>query len=232
MDIWLVRVITLGLVVCHAMAPWLFRARESYEREVGSFGGGMAIAYVFLHLIPELGETHQVIGDRIYFIILFGFVLFYGLDRGFPFSRRGAERGEDSFVFGLRLGMVTVYNLLIVFTLGEQLPGTWSLAAVYFIALALHVVSLDHGLHEQFGDARATSSAVFLVASVIAGGVLSSLLEPPERVVDLMTALVAGFVLFNVFKEELPEGREAHFGWFGSGVLFFLGVHVAVTGLA
>jgi len=62
---------------------------------MGSFAGGISVAYVFLHLLPEVSEGDvrlaEVLGDRIavtplvdlgiFLVALTGFTLFYGLER-------------------------------------------------------------------------------------------------------------------------------------------------------
>ena len=45
---------------------------ESHEHQFGSFGGGMAAWYVFVHLFPELDAGHDFIGDRIDGVVLIG----------------------------------------------------------------------------------------------------------------------------------------------------------------
>ena len=37
-------------------------------------------------------------------------------------------------------------------------------------------------------------------------------------VVSLLTAFLAGSILLNVFKEELPSNRHSSFGWFTVGL--------------
>ncbi|MEP6464517.1 MAG: hypothetical protein ABJC62_14150, partial [Frankiaceae bacterium] len=65
------------------------------ERALGSFAGGLAVSYVFLHLLPELAEGNEAIGEAldnvvrpapltdlaIFAIALAGFLLFFSLER-------------------------------------------------------------------------------------------------------------------------------------------------------
>ena len=54
-----------------------------------SMAGGASIAYVFVHLLPELDERNEVLDPSLlssfehhaYLVALFGFVLFYGIER-------------------------------------------------------------------------------------------------------------------------------------------------------
>jgi hypothetical protein len=57
-----------------------------------SIGGGVSVAYVFVHLLPELAESQEVIAEAIgeglavlenhvYVVALLGLAAFYGLER-------------------------------------------------------------------------------------------------------------------------------------------------------
>ncbi|MFC6725906.1 hypothetical protein ACFQE1_16345, partial [Halobium palmae] len=70
-----------------------------------SFGGGVSVAYVFVHLLPELGEGAGAVSDlialgflerHVYLVAMVGFVAFYGLERVAARSSGGrGERDDD-----------------------------------------------------------------------------------------------------------------------------------------
>ena len=72
-------IFSLIIAACHIFAPQLFRLLKKREAFVGSFGGGMAVAYVFVVLLPELDKGHELLGRFIFFLALISFILFYGL---------------------------------------------------------------------------------------------------------------------------------------------------------
>ncbi|WP_219412531.1 hypothetical protein [Pseudonocardia nigra] len=95
------------------------------ERATGSFAGGLAVAYVFLHLLPEIAEGNEAIGEAlsdvlrptplldlgIFLVALAGFTAFYGLER---LAQRGSAAGEPTAgVYWLHLGSFMIYNALI-----------------------------------------------------------------------------------------------------------------------
>ena len=49
--------------------------------------------------------------------------------------------------------------------------------------------------------------------------------------VALLTALLGGSILLNVFKEEIPTGRRSSFGWFLAGLVLYATLLAAVTAL-
>ncbi len=63
LGIWLALPIALVLVGFHLLAPRIRRLRFPGEAATVSFAGGVAASYVFLHLLPELAEGNQAVGE-------------------------------------------------------------------------------------------------------------------------------------------------------------------------
>src|SRR3954471_12817209 len=88
-------VVAVVLAALHLAAPHIRRLPLVPERATGSFAGGLAVAYVFLHLVPEIAEGNEAIGAAlsdvveptplvdlgIFLVALAGFAAFYGLQR-------------------------------------------------------------------------------------------------------------------------------------------------------
>jgi hypothetical protein len=99
-----------------------------------SFGGGISVAYVFVHLLPEVEAGGKAVSDwlglaflehHVYLVALAGFVVFYGLERlakragSHRSSSDGDREREDDpsgGVFWVHIGSFTVYNLLVGYT--------------------------------------------------------------------------------------------------------------------
>jgi hypothetical protein len=76
---WGIPLFALVLGAAHVIAP-RFRRLIRYPERQQAFGGGLSVAYAFLHLIPSLDASDGVVGPRIHLTALLGFVVFYGLD--------------------------------------------------------------------------------------------------------------------------------------------------------
>ena len=188
---------------------------------MGSFSGGAASAYVFLHLFPEIETKHARIGDNIYALVLVGFVFLFSLDTLVATARPGVENRTR---FLIRLGFTALYDLLLAFTMSEQLPLSPGTALAYTMALGLHVIMVDLALIEGFGPEHQAWGRFVLAGAVLLGWVLSALTDAPEVVLDVLTALMAGFIVFTVFGEEVPKDRGIRLRWFviGTGLYFLL----------
>lgn len=74
---------------------------------------------------------------------------------------------------------------------------------------------------------------MILAGALLLGWLLAPLFAPTQTlVVTLMTALLGGSILLNVFKEELPEARRSSFTWFLVGSCFYAGLLVLITALS
>ncbi len=96
-----------------------------------SFAGGVSVAYVFVHLLPELAEHQETFRRRAeeagflaglerhtYLIALAGLAAFYGLDRlartsALREARAGREKQPTRGTFWLHLGSFAFYNVLV-----------------------------------------------------------------------------------------------------------------------
>ncbi|SFR61927.1 hypothetical protein [Halogeometricum limi] len=204
-----------------------------------SLGGGVSVAYVFVHVLPELTEHHQTLtaGERtastflgtvdshaVFLAALFGFVAFYGLEQFVRRSRRRPDGAPDESgtrtstgVFWLHVGSFAAYNALVGYLLvHRETAGAWSLA-FYVTAMAVHFAVNDVSLREHH---RATYDRVgrWVLAGAIASGVVAGLfVDVSETILGLLFAALAGGILLNAIKEELPTDRESRFWAFGLG---------------
>jgi hypothetical protein len=246
---------TVVLAALHLLAPRIRKLPLVPERVTASFAGGVAVAYVFLHLIPELGrgslELRELFGETaqpsalvelgIFVVALVGLVIFYGLERlarrsrveragrmegGRPTRGAGSQR-----VFYVHLGAFALYNAVITYTLPLNYRTGVAFAVLFTVAMGLHFVLSDRGLEENYGELFDRWPPRLLLAAALAGGwLLAWLFAPTSSItVSLLIAFLAGGVLMNVFKEEIPSGRGGSFGWFMVGTTVYAVLLLGVT---
>lgn len=207
-------IVTAVLALAHSLAPWILKKRARVFYETESFAGGMAAAYVFLHLLPEIDVRHDFFGDRIYIAVLAGFALFYGSEVA---VNTWSTSGRHSFA--LRLLLTLTYSMLIGYTLGEQLPADIWATILFSIAIGLHFITVGNGLHRHFKETYLAWRTPWLLAlSTLAGSALSWFTGGSEATIDMITATIVGFMLFIVIRDEIPDTRSVRFRWFVSGM--------------
>lgn len=232
-----------GLAAVHLFAGVVGDLEMIPRSEWLSLAGGVSVAYVFVHVLPAIQvasrtvETSTVLlsslEHHVYLVSLLGFGSFYGLERfvqtagasdGPGRSPDGAEPG----VFWLHLGSFAVYNALVGYLLvHREVPGVVSLL-LYAVAMALHFVVNDAGLREHHGRMYHAYGRWLLAAAVLGGLVVGLATEVSEPVVSVLFAFLAGGVILNVIKEELPNERRSRFRAFALGAGGYTAVLLAV----
>lgn len=205
-----------------------------------SGAGGVAVAYVFLHVLPELaahGETlaglaggSLLAGEQIvYTVALAGLAAFYGLERAIKQARRrGGDGAPAGPVYRLHLASFAVYNALVGYLLVHREESGWVSLGLYALAMALHFVTTDFGLLEDHRQRWRRGGRWLLAAAVAAGWLLGAVTAVPEAGVALLFAFLAGGVVLNVLKEELPEERQSRFGAFAAGAAGYAALLLAL----
>ncbi|MEW6296616.1 MAG: hypothetical protein AB1671_02600 [Thermodesulfobacteriota bacterium] len=197
-----------------------------------SMAGGVSVAYVFVHLLPELSEHQDVLAGavtqalsflerHVYLVALLGLSTFYGLERLARASRRyrrdaGGPDRTSSTVFWLHIASFGLYNALIGYLLHRVRPGDASLL-FFFLAMALHFVVNDYGLREHHKALYTDYGRRLLAAAVFLGWGIGLLVTLSVVMLAVLMAFLAGGVILNVLKEELPQERESRFGAFAFG---------------
>lgn len=202
-----------------------------------SAAGGVAVAYVFVHLMPELSHHQQTVTGlgyevkflathTVYVVALLGLAIFYGLERAARRSRKHqqAVHQEDvasSQVFLLHMISFSVYNAIIGYLLvHREVPGLRSLL-LFTLAMGLHFFTNDYSLRQDFkARYHRIGRWILAVALLVGWGIgIATTLHP--LVVPILFAFLSGGVVLNVLKEELPEERQSSFWAFFAGVAIY-----------
>ena len=214
--------IAIAFGAIHIFYERLHHLLYKEERIAISFGGGMAVAYIFLHLLPELEKGEQDIGSIAHFVALIGFLLFYGLQR---FAWRVSKNESSKYgglLFYIQLGFSCLYNFLLVYAIPELFEQNLFFVFLYVVAMGFHLMHNDYSLAEKYHHQFNSWGRHVLLGTVVFALVIDILVEPAnELVADILVALLAGSLLFNVFQEELPQPERTSFPWFVSGVVAY-----------
>lgn len=236
---------SLGLAVFLALVHLSARRMaflESIPRsKFLSIAGGVSVAYVFIHILPELKEHQESIAEsaalisylehHAYLIAMLGLVVFYGLEKAVQDSKKMNAEQEDKparSAFWVHISSFFIYNGLIGYLLvhreGEGLVNLF----LYGAAMALHFIVVDFGLREHHKGRYDREGRWVLAAAIVIGWAIGILTEIPEALLALLFAFLSGSIILNVLKEEIPEERKSSFWAFAAGgiayVILLLGV--------
>ena len=198
-----------------------------------STGGGISVAYVFVHLLPELQEHQRVLAEvtagwrgslerHAYLVALIGLVTFHGLESQTLLDRRRRSRvlGDDdagAATFWLSMASFAVYNALIGYLLVDQARKGASDVYVFSTAMGLHFLVNDIGLQDHHRERYRRFGRWVLAMAVLIGAAVGVALSLPASLVAVVVAFLSGGIVLNVLKEELPAERESRFAAFAGG---------------
>lgn len=242
----------LALVLVHLFGPRIrFLSSQPRSRWL-SGAGGASVAYVFVQLLPEIADAQRTIERHVrgalalldrhaYVLALFGLAVFYGLER-MTLTSRAKEAGmatdrpvraKDEPVaagpgaFALSMGSFAVYNVLLGYVLARSERTPLALV-LYALAIAFHFLVTDFGLREHHKQRYDAIGRWILAASVGGGVALGWTMEVPEALVVAILAFLAGGIVLNVLKEELPAERRSRFWAFAAGAGAYAAVLLAL----
>ena len=230
-------IFALGLTFVHLLAGQL-RFLETIPRSRWlSFASGVSVTYVFVHILPELNAAQQDIPDQltdgvtflehhVYLVALLGLVAFYGLERSARVSqrqnrRKGSSEMTTAGVFWIHIASFAAYNALIGYLLIHREETGFLSLLLFFVAMAMHFIVNDFGLRENHKKPYDRIGRWALASAVIVGWAIGTNTQIHRAAVAVLFAFLAGGIVLNVLKEELPEERESRFWAFALGVITY-----------
>ena len=194
-----------------------------------SLAGGISVAYVFVHILPELaehqrevserlseGSAREALGSHVYIVALAGLALFYGLERMLRCSKLDAQKQSDD-IFWNHLGSFALYNFLVGYLLVHRDEQSVQGLALFAFALGVHFIVNDQAFRKDHGRLYDRSGRWLLAVMPMAGWIAGVATEIDPLWLSALFAFLAGSIVLNVLKEELPEDRESRFWAFALG---------------
>ncbi len=234
----------LVFATIHIGIGWLTVLDKTPRSRWLSAAGGISVAYIFLHVLPELAQHRATFAEQlgtseamaesiVYSLALAGLIAFYGLEKAIKPPRARTRRADGTGpprggVFWLHIGSFALYNGIIGYLLlHREEAGPWSLG-IYSTAMALHFITNDFGLRKDHKH-RYDAIARWIIAGAVLGGWgLGLVADLGEVWIAFLFAFLAGGVVLNVLKEELPEERESRFWPFVGAALVYAALLFAV----
>ncbi|MDQ3310582.1 MAG: hypothetical protein M3517_00495 [Actinomycetota bacterium] len=229
-------VVVVLLAAVHVVAPLLTFVELEPRSWMLSAAGGISVAYVFVHLLPEIAEAQAAVEEsssgfvaqferHAYVAALVGLTTFYGLERAAITSRQQRGRGDPveekpttAGAFWVSVLLFGVYNAIIGYLVVRRAENDSTSTLVLFtVALGLHLFVNDLGLRHHHRRRYDQYGRPLLALAILAGWVVGLVTEFSEAVAGLVIALLAGGVVLNVIKEELPSERQSRFLAFAVG---------------
>jgi len=222
--------LSIALALVHLLGGRVSIADPERLRRALSAAGGASVAYVFVLLFPEVSEAALVVGELraeallaeqfVYLVALAGFVSFYGVEV-FVAQYRGESVEDAPLVFWVHVAVFALYSAIIGYLLFHQETQSILGLLFYALAMALHFGVTDYGLRRHHGDAFDGIGRWVLAAGVLVGSAIGLATELAGLRLAMLFGFVAGAIVLNVVKEELPEIDESRFAAFAAGAVIY-----------
>jgi len=130
--------------------------------------------------------------------------------------------------FSIQIGIGWVYTWLIMYSMPESIQRGGFKVVPALVALVLHLIYSDFHFGKEFSKLFDRWGRYILASAPLIGwaGDVFYFQDNPA-VSDLLVALLAGAVIYKLFKHELPDHDKSSFVWFLVGVLVFVGLDIA-----
>lgn len=235
--------LAIGLAAIHAFFSKLTIPTFIPPHKWLSFAGGVSIGFVFLEIFPELSHAQAEIEhaqlpiviyleNHVYLLALLGLAVFYGLDSLVLQSRktnREINRTDNAStaIFWIHISAFAVLNVILGYLLQDLGSHSLYTCILFFTALALHFFIIDHHLYEHHKISYNQRGRWLLVAAVILGMVLGQTAMLDKAGVLVVWSFLAGSIILNVLKRELPDEKESCFMSFIVGAALYTGLLLA-----
>lgn len=199
-----------------------------------SAAGGVAVAYVFVHILPELAERQRRLDEQLaavgteyamFLIGLVGFVVFYGVEHVARIEERESRYEHASW---LHIGSFGLYNAFIGYLLHDQYTEGIGELLTFTVALGLHLAVNEYALqyhHETLYEGR---GQLLLAVSVLVGAVVGYAVDLSFPVRSGLFAFLGGGIMLNAIKEELPDEQRGRVVVFSVGAGLYVLVELLV----
>jgi hypothetical protein len=191
-----------------------FVSQGHIRRRITSFCAGIALSYVFLHLLPELGnmqtELLESLGEEranpwfrehLYIMAFIGLLVFQIVD---TLGRKRTTNTQRAFGYRSETAFFALYTILIGYLIMENAEYDRPVILIS-VALAAHLFGTSLDLAERYGKAFVRRGSYLLAAATVAGMIFAIAGELGERWLMAGLSFLAGGLLINTLKTELPE---------------------------
>ena len=233
-------IMSIGLAFLQAYATRLNISAIVPEHRWFSFAGGVSIGYVFLEIFPELSHVQEELAhstipfmayleNHVYLLALLGLLVFYGLDIWALTSRRLNRERHDidsasSMVFWTHITVFAVLNIIFGYLLQDLSEHSLFRCILFFVAVALHFFIIDHNLREHHKKTYDQKGRWFLTSAIILGALIAQVQNLNEAAISIIWSFLAGSIILNILKRELPDEQKSCFWSFAMGSALYTGL--------
>lgn len=220
------------LAAVHWLVPPVQRLPERIQAWLRSFSGGAGLSYVLLYLLFQLTGSgapaiHALLPltpdarETVFLLLLVAVTATYLVQA--HLSKTPGQR-DDFLGYAL---VFLAYNLLAGAGLVEEAVGNILNLAFYVVAISMHMLANALLLHHLDPGSHHRRWHLALAAMPVAGCAAAAVLAPPEGLLYMALALIAGSTVIQVVRQELPSPESVQPTAFLTGAALYTVVIMA-----
>lgn len=225
----------LCLAAIHLLANQKWLVGLIWHPRFLSFAAGVSFAYVFIDILPTLEIAEPILKETFgfipylnhhaYLMALFGVLFFYGLHASK--SRTPSDRN-----FWLALFGYAVFNFFVGVSFADSTNPDIQPIPLYTTALAMHYFVNDHTLGQEEPGLYQSRARWGLICALFLGYCVGKFTHIPNSLEALVVSFLAGGVLLNVLRYELPKREKVGYPFFVLGSLLYTAIILQIGGVA
>jgi hypothetical protein len=195
-----------------------------------AFASGVSLAYVFIDLLPALEFGQPILQNTFkgilpyldrhaYLFALFGVLFFQGMQ---------SPNKDSSKTFWASMAGYMMFNLFVGASLADEDNPDIHPLFLFAIAMGLHYFVFDHNLRQDHPSFYDSYGRWFLAAALFVGWIIGYFAEIPDPLIAIVVAFMAGGVLYNVMRFEMPQMEKKTNLFFILGALVYASILLKV----
>jgi len=177
-----------------------------------SLSAGALIGGAFLHLLPEASE--EMGSEKLFFIVLVAFVLFFLIEKVFHWRHCHKENCEIHTFGYMNLVGDSLHNFIDGLVIASVFLVDFKLGAITTLAIALHEIPQEIGdfgvlIHAGFNKIKALVLNYIIATTVILGGIAGYFASfYISSIVPYLLPIAAGGFIYIAASDLMPEIRK------------------------
>lgn len=227
----------LGLIGVHLSAFHLHRISPEMQARLLSASGGVSIAYIFIDLLPKFCDGASQVEQAIHWffpylerhVYIMGLL---GLIFAYTVQRAAANPSQDPAIqkrkFWGQIFAYTVFNSMIGYSLANKNDPDIQPIILFTIAVGLHYYINDYNLRNSNPNLYETQGRFTISLGLLAGWIAGLFWQIPEAALALILSFLAGGIMMNVFRHEIPADNPNNYFSFVFGAITYAAILLSV----
>lgn len=196
----------------------IFFKKLRTNQKLVSFSAGVAIAYIMLHLFPEIASSALIDGRKLFLFALLGFVSLNLIEQ-YIYKEIGKLRNLSSYHRSIHVIYFFIYNFLIGAVLVVFAAKGLKQTLLFFVPFLLYIIA--EILPQEF-TFKSTISKVFYSMAPVFGAVIGTYsIDYFASIFGELISFITGTLLYIVIRESLPSDKAEKPIYFLIGVLLY-----------